>query len=84
MSFPVAAHEDGIIDDEKFVLLSEQNTSKNPHFPYEEYSDLLLEDIDQAGGYRGNTQGNTGGILRGEYRGNTGRIRGEYGGNTGM
>ena len=44
----LAAHEDGIIDDEEFVLLYEQNTSKNPCCPYEEYSDLLLEDIDPA------------------------------------
>ena len=44
----LVAHDDETIDDEEFVLLYEQNTSTNPSFPYEEYGDFILDDIDTA------------------------------------
>ena len=31
------SYNDGIIDDDEFILLYEGNFSKNPEFPYEDY-----------------------------------------------
>ena len=32
------SYNDGSIDDDEFILLYEENFSKNPEFPYEEYN----------------------------------------------
>ena len=39
----LVAYDDGTIDDEEFALLWEQNVSKNPSFPYQEYEEFDLE-----------------------------------------
>ena len=44
----VLCHDNGIIDDEEFCLLYDANRSKNPEFPYEEYGEFDLEDMDDA------------------------------------
>ena len=37
------AYDEGKIDDEKFVLLWQQNVSKNPSFPFNDYEEFDLE-----------------------------------------
>ena len=37
------AHEQGIIDDEEFVLLLDLNKSKNPDYPYWKYNDSMTD-----------------------------------------
>ena len=39
---------DGIIDDDEFILLYEENFSKNPEFPYEYYERFDLDAMDDA------------------------------------
>ena len=42
------SYNDGIIDDDKFVLLYEGNFSKNPEFPYVEYEMFDLDAMDDT------------------------------------
>ena len=42
----LVAYDEGIIDDEEFALLWEQNVSKNPSFPYKDYEKFDLESMD--------------------------------------
>ena len=42
------SYNDGIIDDDKFVLLYEGNFSKNPEFPYAEYEMFDLDAMDDT------------------------------------
>ena len=39
---------DGVIDDEEFILLYEQYFSRNPDFPYHGYPDFHLEEVDES------------------------------------
>ena len=42
----LVAFDEGTIDDEEFVLLWEQNVSKNPSFPFKDYEKFDLESMD--------------------------------------
>ena len=42
------SYDDGIIDDDEFILLYDANTSKNPEFPYEEYGRFDLDEMDDT------------------------------------
>lgn len=42
------SYDDGLIDEDEFVLLYDLNTSKNPVFPYENYDVFKLENVDEA------------------------------------
>ena len=42
------SHNDGMIDDDEFVLLYGGNFSKNPEFPYEEYEMFDLDAMDDT------------------------------------
>ena len=42
----LVAYDEGTIDDEEFVLLWEQNVSKNPSFPFKDYEKFDLESMD--------------------------------------
>ena len=42
----VDAYDDGIIDDDDFLLLFRSLKSKNPDFPYEQYGPFSLENMD--------------------------------------
>ena len=42
----VESYDDGIIDDDEFVLLFDFNTSKKPGFPYSEYDSFSLDEMD--------------------------------------
>lgn len=44
----LVAFDDGVIDEEEFLLLYEQHTSKNPMFGYEDYEKFDLNKIDPA------------------------------------
>ena len=43
----VDAYDDGIIDDDDFLLLFGSLKSKNPDFPYEDYGPFSLENMDE-------------------------------------
>ena len=43
------SYDDGIIDDDEYILLYEQNFSKNPEFPYEDYERFDLDAIPRFG-----------------------------------
>ena len=38
----------GVIDDEEFILLYGQYFSRNPDFPYHSYPDFDLEELDES------------------------------------
>ena len=42
------SYNDGIIDDDEFILLYEGNFSKNPKFPYEDYERFDLDAMDDT------------------------------------
>ena len=42
------SYNDGLIDDDEFILLYEGNFSKNPEFPYEDYERFDLDVMDDA------------------------------------
>lgn len=42
------SYDDGLIDEEEFVMLYDLNTSKNLVFPYENYERFELTDMDEA------------------------------------
>ena len=42
------SYNDGIIDDNEFILLYEGNFSKNPEFPYEDYERFDLDAMDDT------------------------------------
>jgi len=42
------AFDDGIIDEEEFLILYDQHTSKNPNFGYEDYEKFDLGNMDPA------------------------------------
>ena len=42
------SYDDGIIDDDEYILLYEQNFSKNPEFPYEDYERFDLDAMDDT------------------------------------
>ena len=42
------SHNDGIIDDDEFILLYKGNFSKNPEFPHEAYERLDLDAMDDT------------------------------------
>ena len=42
------SYNDGIIDDEEFILLYEGNVSKNPEFPYEDYERFDSNAMDET------------------------------------
>ena len=44
----VQCYDEGLVDDDEFILLYEANISKNPEFPYEEYERLDLQEMDDA------------------------------------
>ena len=44
----VQCYDEGLVDDDEFILLYEANISKNPEFPYEEYERFDLEEMDDA------------------------------------
>ena len=44
----VDSYDDGLIDEDKMLMLYDMNTSKNPAFPYENYDKFELTDIDEA------------------------------------
>lgn len=44
----LVSYVDGLISEEEFVLLCEENTSNNLDFPYDEYPRFVLEDKDEA------------------------------------
>ena len=47
MSFKdVESYDDGIIDDDEFVLLFDTNTSKRLEFTYSDYDSFSLDDMD--------------------------------------
>ena len=39
-------YDEGVIDDDEFLLLYDQNRSKNPEFPYKHIGEFDLEDMD--------------------------------------
>lgn len=39
---------DGVIDEDEFMLLTQENTSKNPDFPYNEYGKFDLADLENS------------------------------------
>ena len=41
-------HNDGLIDDHKFVVLYDLSASKNLHFPYDSYAQFDLEELDES------------------------------------
>ena len=41
-------YADSVVDDDEFMLLYDVCHSKNPEFPYKEYADFCLEDMDEA------------------------------------
>ena len=41
-------HDDGLIDDDEFVLLHEQYSSTNPDFPYHIYPAFELDELDES------------------------------------
>ena len=41
-------YNDGIIDDDEFILLYKGNFSNNPEFPYEDYERFDLDAIDDT------------------------------------
>ena len=47
-SFLLLTQNDGVIDDEEFILLYEQYFSRNPDFPYHGYPDFHLEEVDES------------------------------------
>ena len=42
------SHDDGVIDDEEFMLLYKMYSSRNPEFPYRSHSAFDLEDLDES------------------------------------
>ena len=45
----VQCYDEGLVDDDEFILLYEANISKKtPEFPYEEYDRFDLEEMDDA------------------------------------
>ena len=42
------SYNDGLIDDDEFILLYEGNFSKNPEFPYEDYERFDLDVMDDV------------------------------------
>ena len=42
------SYNDGIIDDDEFILLYEGNFSKNPEFPYEDYERFDVDAMDDT------------------------------------
>ena len=42
------AHDDGVIDDDDFLLLYDQYQSRNPEFPYDSYPKFDLDEIDES------------------------------------
>ena len=42
------SYDDGLIDDDEFILLYDANMSKNPEFPYEEYGRFDLDEMDDT------------------------------------
>ena len=40
------SYDEGVIDDDEFLLLYDQNRSKNPEFPYKHIGEFDLEDMD--------------------------------------
>ena len=41
-------HNDGLIDDHKFVVLYDLSASKNLDFPYDSYAQFDLEELDES------------------------------------
>ncbi|KAK3742549.1 hypothetical protein QZH41_017039 [Actinostola sp. cb2023] len=41
-------HDDGLINDEEFLLLFDEYQSRNPEFPYDSYSSFDLEELDES------------------------------------
>ena len=44
----VQCYDEGLVDDDEFILLYEANISKNPEFPYDEYERFDLQEMDDA------------------------------------
>ena len=42
------SYEDGILDEDEFLLLHEQFMPKNPNFSYEEYERFSLDEMNDA------------------------------------
>ena len=40
------SYDEGVIDDDEFLLLYDQNRSKNPEFPYKHIGEFDLKDMD--------------------------------------
>ena len=47
-SILLQSFDDGDISEDEFLFLYYVNTSKNPHFPYESYGKLDLNDMDDS------------------------------------
>ncbi|KAK3727215.1 hypothetical protein QZH41_020352 [Actinostola sp. cb2023] len=41
-------HDKGLIDDEEFILLFDEYSSRNPNFPYDDYASFDLDEVDEA------------------------------------
>ena len=42
------SHDDGLLDDEEFLLLYDQFPSRNPDFPYDTYPNFDLDELDES------------------------------------
>lgn len=42
------SHDDGLINDEEFLILYEHYSSRNPDFPYDTYASFDLDELDES------------------------------------
>ena len=47
-NFLLISYDDGLIDDEEFLLLYEQYFSRNPDFPYDSYSPFDIDELEDS------------------------------------
>ena len=44
----VMSHDDGLIDDEEFIVLHDLYSSRDPDFPYDVYAPFDLDELDES------------------------------------
>ena len=42
------SRDDGLFDDDEFIVLYDSYSSKNPCYPHDSYSPFYLEDLDES------------------------------------
>ena len=42
------SHDDGLIDDEEFIVLHDLYSSRDPDFPYDVYAPFDLDELDES------------------------------------